>query len=51
MATRDRVDPGGVGWKGDVQDTGVRRGLGEGGVVAAGAADQGATGAAAAGRQ
>ena len=47
MAAADDVDPGGVGGQGDVEDARVGLGLGEGGVVAAGAADQGAAGAAA----
>ena len=45
------VDPGCVLGEGDDQQAGMRLGLGEGGVVAAGAADQRAAGAAAAGRQ
>ena len=46
---RDRVDPGRVRGEGDVESAGVGLGLGEGGVVAAGAADDRAAGAAAAG--
>ena len=45
------VDPGRVRGEGDDQQAGMGLGLGEGGVVAAGAADQRAAGAAAAGRQ
>ncbi len=51
VAVLDRVDPGPAGGERDVEGAGVGLGLGEGGVVLAGAADQGATGATAARRQ
>ena len=51
VAAADRVDPGCVRGEGDVEDAGVGRGLGEGGVVAARAADERAAGATAAGGQ
>ena len=49
VAALDRVDPGLVPGEGDVEQARVRLGLGEGGVVAAGPADDRAAGAAAAG--
>ena len=51
VAAPDLVDPGGVLREGDDQEPRVRLGLGEGGVVAAGPADDRAAGAAAARRQ